>query len=181
MYYLFCIGKHSYLPIISGVLANATNVTNATNITPATLPTGSAAGTAGVVTILFLIIGLPILVFIFGFIGHALTAFFYNVIIPRVGGIRLELVPSGAVHSITSIPVVPAALATASVALIWGIIEGIFRLISMTAMGNAAGGVLDLIGYIIAYFVLTFIMVAIGTIVYNYLASRIGGIQLGLE
>jgi len=121
-----------------------------------------------------LIIGLPIMVFVFGFIGHALAAIFYNAIIPRVGGVRLLFSLAGSAHEITSIPVVAASLAIACVALIFGIIYGIISLISGMGVGS-------LIGNIIGSFIGTFIMVAIITIIYNFLAPRIGGVQLGLE
>jgi hypothetical protein len=168
--------------LISTVIPLAANVAaNATNMTPATLPTGAVVGTGGVVLALLLIIGLPIMVFIFGFIGHALAAIFYNLIIPKVGGVRLEFAPAGTAHEITSIPVVAASLAIASVALIFGIIQGILQLISLAANGDATAGIVALISYIISYFVGTFIVVALITIIYNFLVPKIGGVQLGLE
>lgn len=163
------------IPLIANIAANATNMT------PATLPTGSAVGTGGVVIALILIIALPILVFIFGFIGHALAAIFYNFIIPRVGGVKLLFTPAGALHEISSIPVVAASLAIASVALIFGLIRGILQLITMAASGDAVGGIVALIASIIVYFIGAFIMVALITIIYNFLVPRIGGVQLGLE
>jgi hypothetical protein len=163
------------IPLAAGAAANATNMTNAT------LPTGAAVGTGGVIAALILIIGLPIMVFIFGFIGHALAAIIYHFIIPKVGGERLELAQAGTAHEITSIPVVAASLAIASVATIFGIIEGIISLINGLMIGSAAMGVGGLIGNIIGAFIGTFIMVAIITIIYNFLATRIGGVQLGLE
>jgi len=159
-------------------MSNATNLSvNATNFTAANLPNGSAVGTGGVVIALMLIIGLPIAVFI----ANALTAIFYNFMIPRVGGVRLMLAPAGTAHEITSIPVVAASIAIASVALISGIIMGIVQLITMAAAGNAVLGIEILIYDILRYFIGTFIMVAIITIIYNFLAPRIGGVQLGLE
>lgn len=163
------------IPLAAGAAANATNVTNTA------LPTGAAVGTGGVIAALILIIGLPIMVFIFGFIGHALAAIFYNFIIPKVGGVRLELAQAGTAHEITSIPVVAASLAIASVSTIFGIIQGIISLINGLMIGSAAMGVGGLIGNIIGAFIGTFIMVAIITIIYNFLATRIGGVQLGLE
>jgi len=163
-------------------MSNATNMSiNATNFTGANLPNGSMVGTGGVVIALMLIIGLPIAVFVFGFIASALAAVFYNFMIPRVGGVRLLFAPAGTAHEITSIPVVAASLAIASVALIFGIILGIVQLIAMAAAGNAVLGVETLIYEILRYFIGTFIMVAIITIIYNFLAPRIGGVQLGLE
>jgi hypothetical protein len=163
------------IPLVSSIAANATN------LTPATLPTGSVVGTGGVVIAVLLIIALPILVFVFGFIGHALAAIFYNFIIPRVGGVKLLFAPAGTNHEITSIPVVAASLALASVAVIFGIIYGIIGLINGLAAGNASMGVGSLIGNIIGSFIGTFIMVALITIFYNFLAPRIGGVQLGLK
>ena len=163
------------IPLIANVTANATNMT------PATLPTGSAVGTGGLVLALLLIIGLPIVVFVAGFIGNALWAIFYNVLIPRVGGVRLLFVPAGNSHEITSIPVVAAALALAVVATIFGIIQGLFSLVNGIMAGSASMAVGGLIGNIIGAFIGTFIMVAIITILYNFLAPRIGGIQLELK
>ena len=182
------LASHLFVSVINNAtsilsMSNATgNLTvNATNLTAANLPNGSAVGTGGVVLALMLIIGLPIAVFILGFIGNALAAIFYNAIIPRVGGLRLILAPAGTAHEITSIPVVAASLAIASVALIFGIIIGIIQLISIAAAGNAVMGIEILIYDILRYFIGTFIMVAIITIIYNFLATRIGGVQLGLE
>jgi hypothetical protein len=171
----FTTAVSTLIPMLANITANATNMT------PATLPTGSVVGTGGVVLAILLIIGLPILVFVLGFIGHALAAIFYNFIIPKVGGIRLLFTPAGTAHEITSIPVVAAALALASVALIFGVIDGIFSLINGILAGNAGMAIGSLIGNIIGSFVGVFIMVAIITLIYNYLAPRIGGIQLGLE
>ena len=97
-------------------------------------------GTAGVLGALFLIIGLPVMVFIFGFICHALFAIFYNYLIPRVGGIKLEIadiVRKG--REITSIPVLPASLAVAVVFTIFGFIRGLINLGLYSMAGNAAG------------------------------------------
>lgn len=163
-------------------MSNATNMSiNATNFTAAALPNGSAVGTGGVVVALMLIIGLPIAVFIGVYIATALAAIFYNYLIPKVGGVRLMLQPAGTAHEITSVPVVSASVAIASVALIFGIILGIVRLITIAMAGNALLGVEILIYEILRYFIGTFIMVAIVTIIYNFLAPRIGGIQLGLK
>ena len=163
------------IPLIANITANATNMT------PATLPTGSAVGTGGVVLAVLLIIGLPIFVFVAGFIGNALWAIFYNFLIPRVGGIRLLFAPAGNAHEITSIPVVAAALALAVVATIFGIIQGLFSLVNGIMAGSASMAVGGLIGNIIGAFIGTFIMIAIITILYNFLAPRIGGIQLELK
>ena len=168
--------------LASTLIPLAANITaNATNMTPATLPTGSAVGTGGVVIALLLIIGLPIFVFIAGFIYNVLWAIFYNLLIPRVGGVKLLFAPAGTAHEITSIPVVAASLAFAVVATVFGIIQGIFGLINGLMAGSASMAFGSLFSNIIGGFIGTFIMVAIITILYNFLAPRIGGVQLGFK
>ncbi len=166
----------SSIPIISQAIANATNTTGAA------LPTGSAVGTVGVVTALLLIIALPIAVFVIGFIGHALTAIFYNFIATRAAKLKLEFAKvSDTLHELKSIPVVPAALSIAIVFTIFGLIQGIIRLISLSAAGDPTAGIVALISDIIVNFVMYFIIVALAAFFYNFLVPRIGGIKLNLE
>lgn len=142
----------------------------------------ASLGVFGAFGSLFLIVGLPIIVFVMGFIGHALFAVFYNFLIPRVGGIKVELTQKiGAINEIKSIPVVPASLAIAVVFTIFGFIRGLLSLASMSMKGNVAAGVISLVVTTVMYFVIYFILVAILTLLYNYLAPRIGGVEIGLE
>jgi hypothetical protein len=166
----------SSIPVISQAIANATNTTGAT------MPTGAALGSAGVVGALLLIIGLPIAVFIFGFIGHALAAIFYNYIATRAAKLKLEFAKvSDTLHELKTIPVVPAALSIAIVFTIFGLIQGIIRLISFSAAGDATAGVIALISDIIGNFIIYFIFVALAAWIYNFLVPKIGGIKLDLE
>ena len=48
-------------------------------------------GNAGVVGALILVIGGTIIAFIVGFIMYAILAIFYNLLAPKLGGIKLEL------------------------------------------------------------------------------------------
>lgn len=166
----------SSVPVLSQFFANATNATNAT------IPTGAALGTAGLVIGILLIIVLPILVFIGGFINNALTAIFYNFIAIRVSKIRLEFEEvSGSLNELKSIPVIPTALSVAVVFLVFGIINGFFSLISNSAQGMVTAGVGAFIGNIIFYFIGYFIFVALTAFFYNFLAPRIGRIKLNLK
>jgi hypothetical protein len=166
----------SSIPVISQAIANATNTTGAA------MPTGAALGSAGVVGALLLIIGLPIAVFIFGFIGHALAAIFYNYIATRAANLKLEFAKvSDTLHELKTIPVVPAALSIAIVFTIFGLIQGIIRLISFSAAGDATAGVVALISDIIGNFIMYFIFVALAAWIYNFLVPKIGGIKLDLE
>ena len=163
----------SSVPGLSQTIANATNGTNAT------LPNGAILGFAGAVIGLLLIIGLPIFVFIVGFINNALTAIFYNFIATRVSKIKLEFaVISGSLNELKYIPVIPTALSVAVVFLVFGFLNGLFSLISNSANGMVLFGVGTFIGDIIFYFIGYLIFVALTAIFYNFLAPRIGGIKL---
>jgi len=163
-------------PVIANAIANATNATNMT------IPTGAVVGAAGSIFALISIIGLPIMAFIFAFIGSALFAIFYNVIVPRVGAAKLDFAPvSGNVFELTNIPAVPAALIMGVVFAVFGLISGLINLITLSMAGNAVGGVVNLITSIISGFVMYFIIVALIAIFYNMLQPRIGGVKLELE
>lgn len=160
------------IPVIAGLIANSTNVTNATNM--AALPTGAAVSAGGVVLSVILIIGMPIAVFILGFISAALAAIFYNFLATKVAKVQLEFAAvTETVHELKSIPVVPAALSLAVVFGVFGFLQGLGRLFS--------DGILGLIGSTIGMFIEGFIVVALVAIFYNFLAPRIGGVKLDLE
>jgi hypothetical protein len=147
-------------PIANNITANLTNATGTT-------VDSSVFGSAGIIVALLLIIGLPILVFVFGFIWNALFAVFYNYIVTRVAKIKLEFANiTGSLYELKHIPVIPTALAVALVFALLGIISGIFS-------GN--------LGQFITNFIQYFIETAIIALSYNYLAPRIGTIKLNLE
>ncbi len=156
-------------PIFSVIstLPEAANITaNMTAATGGALPTGAEFGAIGAIITVALIIGLPIMVFVFGFIWNALFAIFYNYIVTRVAKINLEFAAiSGNLHELKHIPVLPTALA---VALVYAIL-GLFGILS----GNY--------GEFISNFIMYFIETALIAILYNYLAPKIGSIKLNLE
>jgi hypothetical protein len=156
-------------PIFSVIstLPEAANITaNITAATGGAMPTGAEFGAIGAIITVALIIGLPIMVFVFGFIWNALFAIFYNYLVTRVAKINLEFSAiSGNLHELKHIPVLPTALA---VALVYAIL-GLFGILS----GNY--------GEFISNFVMYFIETALIAILYNYLAPKIGSIKLNLE
>jgi len=97
--------------LISAISASpaAANITaNITNASGATIPTGAEIGSAGIVVSIVLIIGLPIMAFVFGFIWNALFALFYNYIVTRVAKIQLEFGQiTESLHELKQIPVIP--------------------------------------------------------------------------
>lgn len=142
----------------------------------------ASLGVFGAFGSLFLIVGLPIIVFVVGFIGHALFAVFYNFLIPKFGGIKIELLPKiGSMSEIKSIAVVATSLALGVVFAIFGLIQGILSLASMSMTGNVTGGLISLFVTTVMFFMVYFIVVAIFTLLYNFLAPRIGGVEIGLE
>ena len=166
----------SSIPVVSQAIANATNATNMT------IPTGQAVAAGGVFLAIILVIGLPIMAFIFGFIGNALAAIFYNYIATKVSKIQLNFdAVTGTLKNLTSIPVVPTSLAVAIVFTIFGLLRGLADLASLSANGNVAGGVGALVASIVGYFIMYFIGTALITIFYNALAPRIGAVKLELE
>jgi hypothetical protein len=155
------IGTLSTMPAAANITANITNVSGAA------MPTGAEVGTAGILMSLVLIIGLPIIAFVFGFIWNALFAILYNYIVTRVAKIQLEFGQiTGNLHELKHIPVLPTALAVALVYTLLGLISGILS-------GNY--------GEFISNFILYFIETALIAILYNYLAPKIGSIKLNLE
>jgi hypothetical protein len=149
-------------------LPEAANITaNFTNATGATMPTGVEFGAFGALVTVLLIIGLPIIVFVLGFIWNALFALFYNYLVTRVAKIQLEFGQiSEKLHELKHIPVLPTALAIALVYALLGIISGILN-----------GNIAEFISNFIVYFIET----ALIAILYNYLAPKIGTIKLNLE
>lgn len=148
------------VPTISSELPQYTNITFPIG------PTGMPAGTETAIISLLLIIGLPIIVFVFGFIWNALFAIFYNYIATRVTKINLEFVQiKDDLFELKNIPVIPTALAVAIVYAIFGL----FGILS----GN--------FGEFISNFIIYFIETALIAILYNYLAPKIGSIKLNFE
>jgi hypothetical protein len=152
-----------FFSLLSTVNFPANVTANFTNVTGATMPQGAEIGTAGIIVGLLLVIGLPILVFVFGFIYNALTAIFYNYIVVRVAKIKVNFAKiSENLHELKSIPVMPTALAVAILFALLGILS--FQ-----------------IETIISNFIFYFIGTALFAYIYNYLAPKIGSIKLNLE
>jgi hypothetical protein len=136
----------------------------------------------GVIIGIIMIIGVPIIVFIATFISIALTAIFYNLLAPKIGGSRLKL--KQASHNfceIKKIPPVPLALIGA---VVLTIVNFIFSLPSFAAnlvSENVAFGLGYLVGNTLGNFIAIFIVYALTAIIYNYLRPKIGGVKIKLE
>lgn len=165
---------------------------------------GGAVALIGVAMIIIY----PIVVFFIGLSTHFFSAFLYNTLVPRLGGIKLEL--EG--NDVTTIPVVPFALIIAVIEAIWAFIFGLFlaaAIAPITALisgsipvisqaianatnttgaalptGAAVGAfgvvsaILLIIALPIAVFVIGFIVNALTAIFYNYIATRAAKLKL---
>jgi len=173
----FIAGASKAIPVISHAIANATNATHAA------MPTGAFLGLGGLFLAIFFIIILPLIVFIAGFIVHALIAIFYNYIATRAAKVQLNFTSTaGKWFDLTSIPVVPAALAVAIAVTIFAFIFSVIpQTVQVSYHYGAVAAIGTLIGGTIGYFLEYFIGTALFAIFYNALAPRIGAVKLELE
>lgn len=167
----------------------ATTMGSLTNTT-ATIPAASMGG-FGVLGAILNIILTPIFTFIVVFIGAVIVAFIYNFLVPKLGGIKLEL--SEKAHGflgIDNVNPVAFGLITGAVAAVIGLIIGLIFLILLiifaalagtSVAGAFIGGILALVLYAILGFIFIFIAYALTAIFYNILAPRIGGFEIKLE
>lgn len=167
------------------VIVNA--VADSINFSVANLPVNLALGTDVITLIILLIIGLPLAVFIFGLISNVIFTLFYNYIATRFIKIQLEFeVITGSINELKALPVVPTALPVAGAVFAGlGAIMGLISLLSLAVAGNQGVGNVtnDLIVILVnsvIYFVGYFLIFALITLIYNFLAPRIGGIKLDI-
>lgn len=136
----------------------------------------------GVLGAIAMIILGPIFIFIAVFIVMALSAIFYNLIAPILGGMQLNFSNvQDTLFSLDSVEIIPSALIIAAVSAVWGLIAGIFSLIIFLIAGSALVAIIALIVTPILAFIGAFIVYAITIFLYNFLAAKIGGFKLELE
>lgn len=144
-----------------------------------------------------LILVLPVGSFLFSVVSSFVTALLYNLLVPKIGGIKLGMVE---MKEVRSIPVIPVSL---MLSLIYTILTFLVMLvvapivavslqgaalisISATAAtgleGLSALGIIGIIimviGVPILVLICSFIFSAISAILYNILAPKIGGVRL---
>lgn len=160
-------------------------VPDATNIVGA-LPL--SLGADGLSLAVLLIIGFPVVVFLFGFISSVLFAIFYNQIASKIIKMELEFEKiSGTLHELKSLPVVATALPVSGAVFgAFGVIMGFISLLSLALTGNPSvtnltNDILIIVINGLFYFIGYFLIFALIAVIYNFLAPRIGGIRLNLE
>ncbi|MDD3985286.1 MAG: hypothetical protein PHY59_05260 [Methanobacterium sp.] len=137
------------------------NITSAAGVN---LPSGSGFEAIFIVA---LIIGLPILVFVFGFIYSAIIAILYNYVVSRVAKISLKFEAINRdLNELKNIPLLQNALVIGLMSAIIGIIHSIIFQNYTEFIYN---------------FVIYFAVVALMAYIYNFLAPKIGSIKVKLE
>lgn len=172
------------MPLVAAYIPTVTQLMSLMPLNGTSIPTESisAFGTFGVIGSVLSIIILPIITFIIVFIVNAIIAALYNLIAPKIGGIKLEFAENtGNMYEILSIAPVQLALITAIIAAICGIIIGIIAIIISAVYGSVIVGVIFLAGFTIGLVVGSFIVYAIMALIYNFLRPKIGGIKLELQ
>lgn len=144
-----------------------------------------------------IILVLPVSSFLMSIMSSFLLAFLYNLLVPRIGGIKLGMHDMKELRSleVISISLMLSALYTIFTFIIMLIMAPILMLIlqgaalsaiSTSTMPELGGiGALGIIGIIvmvigipILVFISTFIYSAIMALLYNFLAPKIGGVRL---
>jgi len=152
-------------PMYSLIGSMPNNMTsNITSAAGVNLPTGAGFEAIFIVA---LIIGLPILAFVFGFIYSAIIALLYNYVVSRVAKISLKFESiNNTINELKHIPVLPNAL-------VIGLIFAIIGIIPSIIFKNYTEFIYN--------FVMYFAVVALTAYIYNFLAPKIGSIKVKLE
>jgi hypothetical protein len=169
-------------PILAVLLEGAAlAASTATVAIPELSGMGDASG-VGIIIAIIMIIGVPIIVFITTFIYAVVVAFLYNLLAPRIGGVRLKMkLASHGFCEIKKIPPVPLALI---LAVVLTIVNFIFSLPTAAANMVSEGvvyGLGYLVGNTVGYLIVTFIVYALTALIYNFLRPKIGGVEIKLE
>ncbi|AUB60970.1 hypothetical protein BK009_09945 [Methanobacterium subterraneum] len=139
-------------------------------------------GALGIIGIIIMIIGVPILVLVATFISTAIMALVYNFLAPQIGGVKLKFASIREnIFEIKKIAPIPVALIGAVVVTIVNFIFSLPSLAMYFATSNPWGGIGYFLGNTIGTLVFTFIIYTIMALLYNFLRSVIGGVELELE
>ena len=168
--------------LIQYSLSTVPDATNIVGVLPLSI------GADGLSLAVLLILGFPVIVFLFGFISSVLFAMFYNQIASKIIKMELEFEKiSGTLNELKSLPVVAtAAPVSGAVFGAFGVIMGFISLLSLALTGNPSvtnltNDILIIVLNGLFYFIGYFLIFALIAVIYNFLAPRIGGIKLNLE
>ena len=127
-----------------------------------------------------LIVIVPLILLIAGFVLVGIETWLYNVIARRVGGIKLDLKKG----QLKSVDLMSAGKIAAVAGAIIGAIAGIVVTIGGLIAGSptaALVGIVGIFGFAILFAIISFISTVIDAFLYNCVASWIGGFVLNFK
>lgn len=147
------------------------------------IPGLSSIGAWGILGLLVLVIGVPIMMFVASFIMTALAAIFYNLLAPKIGGIEFEFEAlKEKVYAINAISPIKLALITSIVMTIVLFISEFLSVIGNILRGySITTEIIGLLIRVVFDLVVLFIVYAIMAVLYNFLAPKIGTVKIEME
>lgn len=141
-------------------------------------PTGAAIGlAAGLVILIALAIGL--------FVGGAIEAWLYNVIVKIVGPVRISITKKGVISKVDPLSYAKVAFIFSFIVFVILAVFGASALLTTIGVSSAVGIGLSLpliaAAFIFALLVYGFILPLIWATLYNWLAETIGGVTIVLK
>ncbi|MDE1850722.1 MAG: hypothetical protein KGH54_02935 [Candidatus Micrarchaeota archaeon] len=144
------------------------------------LLSSAMAGTGGAVLGLvsgFALIGLPILFLIIGAVGAAIYAVLFNFFVKNVGGIVVNI--SKKPMALKRVDPMSYAKIVTLIGVVMTLIIGV-----ITALGTGhdfAVGAVKIVTSLITNVIVTFVSAYIGILIFNFVASKTGGIVIDLK
>lgn len=179
---LYTILSFIIMLIVAPILVLVIQFAALSAISTSTLPELGGIGALGIIGIIVMVIGIPLLVFISTFICIAIMALLYNFLTPKIGGIRLKFsTVTDNLFEIKKIKPVPLALILAVVSTILNFLFSIPSIIMYFAMGKPLMAIGFLLWNTAGTFIVVFIIYGIVALLYNFLRSAIGGVELELD
>ncbi|MDE1805107.1 MAG: hypothetical protein KGH59_05000 [Candidatus Micrarchaeota archaeon] len=137
---------------------------------------GTGGAVLGVVSG-FALVGLPVLFLIIGAIGAAVYAILFNFFTKNVGGIGVNI--SGKPTALKRVDPMGYAKIVTLIGVVMTLIIGV-----LTALGTGhdfSAGAVRIVTSLITNVIATFVSAYIGILIFNFVASKIGGIVIDLK
>ncbi|RBQ24172.1 hypothetical protein ALNOE001_04140 [Candidatus Methanobinarius endosymbioticus] len=116
--------------------------------------------------------------FIIGFVFTAIGTFIFNMISPKIGGLKLSLAADGKMTKIMSIDPKTTGMITGVICLIFGLIYGI---IFSILTGNLPANLILIVILTIKGLIGGFIYGALSSVLYNFFSKKFTHVKLELE
>ncbi|KZX14778.1 hypothetical protein MBCUT_19060 [Methanobrevibacter cuticularis] len=111
--------------------------------------------------------------FVFTLVGSAV----FNVVIPRIGGLKVDLSSNGEMTTINSFTPLNAGIIAGIMSLIFGLITGLI----ISVLSGSLPAALSLIAIlVVGGFIIGLIWGAVSSALYNFFAKKTGGIKVKL-